>query len=233
FDWWKVSPYLSLPASALVLFVTGALIQKTVVAKVVGQPELTSLLLTFGVSILLQNLQLELFTADYRSTPYLTGSFAIGGLAIPLSRLAAAALAVVITTATYVFLKTSVQGKAIRATSQHPDVAAVCGIDVDRVRMIAFGLGASLAGTAGSLMITIYSVNPESGRLFMLKAFSCIVLGGMGNFLGAFAGGIILGVSEAFGGFLLNPQLAEAIGYVILVAVLLVRPNGILAGARR
>lgn len=233
FELAHVNPLLSLPFAALTLFLLGVTVQRTVVSQVVGRPELTSLLLMYGVSILLQNLQLQFFTADYRSTPYLTGSFDLGGVAVPLARSAAALLAIVITAGTYLYLKTSMQGKAIRATSQHAEVAAVCGIDVARVRMFAFGLGTALAGAAGTLLVTLYAVNPDTGHLFMLKAFSCIVLGGMGNFAGALGGGLILGVAEAFGGFLLNPQLAEAIGYGMLVLVLLFRPNGILAGGRR
>lgn len=233
FELAHVNPFLSLPVAVIALFLVGMTAQRTVVARVVGRPELTSLLLMYGVSILVQNVQLQFFTADYRSTPFLTGSVNVAGVAIPLARSAAAALAFAITGATWFYLKSSLQGKAIRATSQHAEVAAVCGIDVARVRMFAFGLGTALAGAAGTLLVTLYAVNPDTGHLFMLKAFSCIVLGGMGNFAGALGGGLILGVAEAFGGFLLNPQLAEAIGYGMLVLVLLFRPNGILAGGRR
>lgn len=233
FELAHLNPLLSLPVSVAVLLFLGMTTQRAVVARVVGRPELTSLLLMYGVSILVQNLQLQFFTADYRSTPFLTGSVEIAGVAVPLARAVAAVVAILITGGTYFYLKTSLQGKAIRATAQHADVAAICGIDVDRVRMFAFGLGTALAGASGTLLVTLYAVNPDTGHLFILKAFSCIVLGGMGNFAGALGGGLILGLAEAFGGFMLNPQLAEAIGYGILVLVLLFRPNGILAGGRR
>jgi branched-chain amino acid transport system permease protein len=184
-------------------------------------------LLTFGVSLVLTGTAQQLWTTDYRSVPYLSGSVVLFGLALSRPRLVAFALALVLSAAAYAFLRWSRWGKALRATAQNPDVALACGIDVDRTRLLAFALGAALAGAAGTLASFIYTVFPEMGRTFLLKAFAVIVLGGVGNFAGAFAGAISLGLVEAYAAFFATTQLAEAVAYVLLVLVLLVRPSGL------
>ncbi len=230
FDLAGFTPVLSLGFSFGLLFLIGAAIQRHLVSRVANAPEISSLLLTFGLSVLSQNLLLQLFTANYVAVPWISGSLEVGGVALPLARLVAAGFAVLVTGATYLFLQTTTWGKAVRATSQHPDVAMVCGIDVERVRMLTYGLGAGLAGAAGSLLVSTFSLNPESGQLFIVKGFACIVLGGMGNFPGALLGGLILGLAEIFGGFFLPTQLAEATAYALLLLALLVRPSGLLGG---
>jgi branched-chain amino acid transport system permease protein len=205
--------------------------ERFLVERVVGATELTSLLLMFGVSILVTNLALYFWSADFRSAPYLTGSVRLGELALPQARLVAFGVALLLAGGAYVFLKRSTLGKAIRATSQHPMLALVCGIGVTRIRLLTFGLGSAMAGVAGSLLVTMYSVNPEMGQLFILKAFAIIALGGMGSFVGGLLGGLVLGLAEAYTGFFLSTQLAEAVAYMLLVLVLVFRPSGLL-GAR-
>jgi len=161
------------------------------------------------------------------SVPFLSGSVAVGPLALSLPRLVAFALALGISAAVYAYLRWSRWGRALRATSQNADVALVCGIDVDRARLFAFGLGAALAGAAGTLASFIYTIFPEMGATFMLKAFAVIVLGGLGSFSGAFAGALLLGLFESFAAYVWTAQAAEAVAYVLLVLVLLVRPSGL------
>ncbi|MBI4307542.1 MAG: branched-chain amino acid ABC transporter permease [Chloroflexi bacterium] len=228
FDLLHIPFLIGLPIAAVVLFFVGAALYWAFVRHVVGAPELTSLLLTFGVSIILANLGLYLFSADYRSLPYLTGSVRIGPFALSEARLLAFSVALLLSGGTFAFLRFSRLGKAVRATAQQPQVAAVCGVDVDRIRLITFGLGSALAGVAGALLITIFSVNPEMGRLFILKAFAIIVLGGMGSFAGAFVAGLLLGLIESYVGLFGTVELAEGAAYVLLLLILLIRPTGLL-----
>lgn len=221
-----VNPLITIPIAAALMFGAGLVMQRALVERVIDQPLLSSLLLTFGLSTLLQGLALNRFSADFRSVPYLSGSVDVFGLALSRSRLVAFVIALAVTGATYSFLRFSRFGKAIRATSQQADVAQVCGIDVRRVRLATFGLGSALAAIAGSLVAMIFSISPEMGRMFLGKAFAIIVLGGLGSFVGAFLGALMLGVAETLAAYFTTTQLAEGVPYAVLVLVLMLRPSG-------
>jgi branched-chain amino acid transport system permease protein len=223
---------LILFAAIPVTFVIGALLQKYLLEPMMGSPQVGTLLLTFGVSVFLSSAGLALFSANYRLVPLFSGSFIFLDLAFPKSRTVTALLALALTLAIYLFLKRSRLGKAIRATAQNPDAAKSCGIDVKRIRIVAFGLGSAMAGAAGSMVSTSYSFNPDIGTVFILKTFAAVVLGGVGSFIGGFVGAILLGTIEALSAFFATAQLSEMTAYVILVAVLLVRPSGLM-GAKR
>jgi branched-chain amino acid transport system permease protein len=224
---WGVNPLITLPVSAVVIFALGAVIERSLIDRLVNQPLLSSLLLTFGLSTLFMGLALYFWTANFRSVPYLTGSIEILGLDISKSRLVAFVIAVGVTGATYAFLRYSTYGKAIRATAQHAEVAQVCGIDVRRVRWVTFGIGSGMAGVAGSLVAMIFTVSPEMGRAFIGRAFAIVVLGGLGSFVGAFAGALLLGVTETVTAYYTDTQISEAVAYAVLVIVLLIRPSGL------
>ena len=227
FTLWGVNPLVSLVVAMAVMFALGAVLQRVVVERVVGQPLLVSLLLTFGLSSFLTGAALNLWTANYRSVPAFTGSVDFAGLALSRPRVIAFGVALVLTVLVYLFLKRARIGKAIRATSQNAEVALVCGIDVARIRVLAFGLGTALAAAAGSLLAVMYTVYPEMGRTFLLKAFAIIVLGGLGSFGGAFLGALALGVAEALASYAWTAQIAEAVAYALLLIVLLARPSGL------
>ncbi len=230
FQWLGLNPYLSLLVTMPALFLVGVLLQGTLVRRVVDAPELSSLLLTFGVSIALVNLAQLAFTSDLRSVEYLTGSFVVGSFAISKPRLAACAFAVAITGASFVFLRSTRLGKAIRAVSQSREVAQVCGIDVQRIHLLAFGLGTALAAAGGTLVAVMVAIQPEMGQIYTFKSFLVIVLGGAGNYPGALLGGLFLGLVEQLSSLFLTAQVNEAVAYVLLVLVLLVRPTGLLRG---
>jgi len=222
-----MNPVLSLLLSIPLLFLLGALVQRLLVGRVVRRPLLISLLMTFGLSLFLTGLAQQLWTNDYRSVPYLSGSIGVAGLAVSRPRLVAFAVALVLSAATYAFLRWGRWGRALRATAQNPDAALACGVNVDRARLLAFALGAALAGAAGTLAAFMYTVFPEMGHTFMLKAFAVIVLGGMGSFAGAFLAALLLGLVEAYAAIWTTTQIAEAIIYLLLVLALLLRPNGL------
>jgi branched-chain amino acid transport system permease protein len=225
-----MNPYLTLLVSMPLLFLVGALLQRTLVFRVVDAPELSSLLLTFGVSIALVNLAQLAFTSDLRSIEYIGGSWMVGSFAFAKSRTIAFGFAAGITAAAFLFLQKTRLGKAIRATSQSREVAMVCGIDVQRIHLITFGLATALAAAGGSLLSLIVAIQPEMGPVWTFKSFLVIVLGGAGNYPGALLGGMLLGLVEQIASLFLTTQLSEAVAYVLLVLVLLVRPAGLLGG---
>jgi len=232
--WWfrflGVNPYLSLLASVPLMFILGMLLQRALVSRVVDAPELSSLLLTFGISIAIVNLAQVAFTSDLRAVESITGSFLVGPFALSKSRLIAFVFAALITVAAFVFLKTTRLGKAIRATAQSREVAMVCGINVARIHLLTFGIGSALAAAGGTLISVIVAIQPEMGQIWTFKSFLVIVLGGAGNYPGALLGGILLGLIEQLASLFLTAQLSEAVAYVLLVLVLLVRPTGLIGG---
>ena len=225
-----VNPFLTVPLSMAALFVVGMLLQRTLIFRVVDAPELSSLLLTFGISIALVNLAQLAFTSDLRAVEYITGAWLVGGLALSKPRVIAFAFAAGVTALAFVFLKRTRLGKAIRATSQSREVAMVCGVDVGRIHMLTFGLASALAAAGGSLLAVIVAIQPEMGQVWTFKSFLVIVLGGAGNYPGALLGGMLLGLVEQLASLFLTTQLSEVVAYVLLVLVLLVRPTGLLGG---
>ncbi len=230
FSLYGMNPFLSLLISFPLIFLVGVILQRLFVYRVVDAPELSSLLLTFGISIFISNMAMVAWTADYRSVEFLTGSFLLGPIALSKPRLVTFGFALAITWTAFLFLNLTKIGKAIRATSQHRELAQVCGINVLRIDLITFGLAAGLAGAGGSLISVMFSVFPEMGQLYVFKSFLVIVLGGAGNYPGAFFGGLILGLVEGLASLLLSAQLSEVIAYVLLVIILLIRPTGLLRG---
>ncbi len=232
--WWfqllGINPYLSLLASMPLMFLLGVLLQRTLVTRVVNAPDLSSLLLTFGISIALVNLAQLVFTSDLRSVEFLTGAYLVGPFALSKSRLVAFAFAVTISLLAFWFLQKTKLGKAIRATSQSSEVAMVCGINVRRIHLFAFGIASALAATGGSLVALMIAIQPEMGQVYTFKSFLVIVLGGAGNYPGALIGGMLLGLAEQLSSLFLTTQLSEAVAYVLLVLVLLLRPTGLLGG---
>ena len=225
-----LNPLLTVPIAMATLFAVGVVLQKGLVARVVDAPELSSLLLTFGISIALVNLAQNLFSSDLRAVEYLTGSWLVGGLALSKPRAIAFVFSAMVTALAFLFLKTTRLGKAIRATSQSREVAMVCGVDVARIHLLTFGLASALAAGGGALLALIVAIQPEMGGVWTFKSFLVIVLGGAGNYPGALLGGLLLGLVEQLASLFLTTQLSEVVAYVLLVLVLLVRPTGLLGG---
>lgn len=224
----QLHPLLALPLIMIALFVCGYYLQQLLIERIVGQEELTSLLVTYGLSIILMNVGLLVFRSDFRSIPVLQGSIVMADLVLSKPRSVSGIVSVTLTLGVYFFLAFSRIGKAIRAVAEQPDVAQICGIDVVKIRMVTFGLSTAMAAAAGVMLTMIYSFSPDVGFEFILKAFAIIVIGGMGNFIGAFIGSLLLGCVEAFVGGFLTTQWADASSYLLLVLVLILRPRGLL-----
>lgn len=202
--------------------------QVTLIARVINAPMIMSLLLTYAVSTVLINIGLYAYGGGFKGIPgLLTGSVNILGVALPQARLMAFVVALGASLAILLFLRKSLFGKAIRAVSQEPDIAAISGISVTRVRNATFALGAAMAGLAGVLIAPIYAADPQMGARFLIKIFAVVVIGGMGSYGGAIAGALLLGVVEVLGGYGLGQMAGSAAVYLVMIAVLLIRPRGL------
>ncbi|MDR9381486.1 MAG: branched-chain amino acid ABC transporter permease [Natronomonas sp.] len=223
----SLSPIISLILSLPILFAFGAFLQWLLLERIQGNTELTSLILTFGLALSLRNLAQLVFSANYRSINYLTESVSILGADVSLNRPLGFGVALVITAVFFLFLRYSDWGKAIRATSQNPEIAKACGINTRHVRMVSFGLGAATAGAAGSIAGMLYTIQPYMGLQYLLKSFVVVVIGGLGSLVGAIIGGIGFGIVEAIGTNQLSSNEATMIAFILLVVVLIVRPKGL------
>jgi branched-chain amino acid transport system permease protein len=227
-----VSPLIGIPIVGGILFVLGLLTERFLVEKVVYQPMAYSLLLLYAVSILLRNAGLNLWTSNYVSLNVMPGTLHIGPLTISEIRLVVFIIAVSLTVFfTFILNKTTV-GKTIRASIQHPDLAGACGIDVRKVRALTFGVGSLFAGIAGTFFIMLFSVNPEMGDMMILKLFAIVIVGGLGNYLGTFAGALVVAMAETFTGFYATTQCSDVAVFSIFLLSLILRPQGLLGGRK-
>jgi branched-chain amino acid transport system substrate-binding protein len=225
-----LNPLLGMLVAALVLFLFGYALQRGLINLIMNAPIFMTLLLTFGLELVIVNGLISALTSDYRLIPtsYASEGFAIGGVRVPYGRLIGFGLAVVLTAALSIFLGRSRTGRAIRATGMDRGAARLMGIPVAHIYAVTFGLAAALAGAAGAVIGTVSTFSPAAAGGFTLRSFVVAVLGGLGNMWGALAGGILLGVVEAWGGQYLSGTLVNAIAFTVLVAVLIVRPAGLL-----
>ncbi len=222
-----LNPLLSVILALPLFFFAGTLVHKWITERLTKAPELSALILTFGLSIFIWNLAQFFWTNTYRSVPYLTGNFPIFGLVFAKSKTVSFFLSVAITGALFAFLKYSKMGKGIRATSQNPEVALVCGINTMRMRALTFGVGIALAGAAGTIVSLQWVIFPQMGTSYVSKAFAIVVLGGLGNVQGALVGGLIIGVLESLVTQYWSAKMAQIIPSMTILLILLLRPTGL------
>ena len=233
FTWsyFQLNPVMSLFIAMPLLFFFGVIIQRLFIERVVGRPELSSLMLCFGLSIILVQSAQVLFTPDPRGFIWLLYPVRLLGWNFPMYMLMIFVTTMVIALALFLFLKATRWGKAIRAVSQNYEVAQACGIDARKVRMLSFGCGAALAGAAGAFVPVQFSLSPGVGHDFILKSFAVVVLGGLGSLWGAFLAGLLLGIVESLITFYFSSHLAQLTFYATIIVVLLVRPGGLFGTA--
>jgi len=230
----RIDPFVSIVLWVPVMFLVGMLIYRFLLKPIIPGGELNTLLYTAGLSLLIANVALFAWTGDYRTIKlrYALTPLRPFGIAIPIPLAIAFLLAIVITVCLYLFLARTDPGRAIRATSQNPEAAALMGIDVDRISMLTFGLGSALAGAAGVLLAPSLYLYPTVGELLVAKCFVIVVLGGLGSVSGAIAGGILLGLVESLGAVYISVAYKDTIGFVIFLLVLLFRPSGLFGVGR-
>jgi branched-chain amino acid transport system permease protein len=229
FAWAKVDPMLAIVPVALLAFVFGFALQRTVINPFVTRPEHTQFMLLVAVAMILVNAQLIVFGPDARNVmvDYQLESFEAGALVIDKARAYAALAALAVAAALFAFFRYSLTGKAIRACADNQLGARVVGLDVDRLYALTFGLGAACVGAAGCLMLLLVDVTPMQGPAYTLLAFIVVIVGGMGSLPGALAAGVVIGVSEALAGFYFTPSAKSMFTFALLVLVLLFRPQGL------
>ncbi len=227
-------PYLSIVVVAPLLFLWGAALQTAVINRMLGTLPQNQILLTIGLGLVMSNGVMLAFTSDYRilTTAYSSASFSLLGLSVSEPLLISFVITVAITAALVLFLLKTDTGQAIRATAQDREAAQLMGINVQRMSVLTFGLGAALAGTAGALVSPTYYIFPQVGSAFTLKAFVIVVLGGMGSVAGATLGGILIGVVESLAAVYVASGLKELVVFVLFLVLLLVKPSGLLGKTR-
>lgn len=230
-----LDPFVAIPIVAVAMFGVGYALQRWLINLVINAPIFLTLLLTFGLSLVILNaLQLVFYSNDRTiDTSYAIQSFAIGNVNIPYGRLGACLLAVVITIALAAVMNRTRLGHAISATGMDRGAARLMGIRARHIYGVTFGISAALAGVAGTMIATVGSFNPTTtpGQL-TLDAFVISVLGGLGNMYGALAGGFVLGIAETVGGLFLTGTWVNAIAMAVLIVTLIIRPSGLIGKAQ-
>lgn len=221
--------FLALVVVAIVLGILGYLIDQVLIARVRGQGEEPTILLTIGLSIFIANTALLIVgtTPVTVASPFANKPLFIGPVVITQARLVLVAICAVLIAAANLLIQKTTLGRAMRATFQDPMAAQLVGIRTPRIYGFTFALGATLAGAAGMLLGSIYVVEASTGGIISLKAFVVVILGGMGSFAGAVAGGLILGLTEALWGGYVSTGYVDAIGFALVIVTLLVRPYGL------
>jgi branched-chain amino acid transport system permease protein len=228
-----LDPYLALPIVVPAMFALGFALQRIVIERASHGRDEFILLVTLGISIVLENLALLAFKSDTRTieTAYTLTTVQIGPAFIALPKLVAFAGALVASALLLLIVSRTDLGRAIRAVAKEKQGAKLCGIDVEQVYAMSFGIGLACLGAAACFLMPAYYVNPQVGSGFVLVAFTLVVLGGMGSFAGALVGGLLIGVVESLSGLMLGESLGQIGIFGIFIAVLLGRPQG-LFGAR-
>ena len=228
-------PYASLPLMVAGMFALGYALQRVVINRASHGKDENILLVTLGLAIVMENLALLAFSADTRSidTPYtlrtvqIPAPFGAGPAMIALPKLIAFGGALAVAALLLWIVKRTDLGRAIRAVAKEKQGAKLMGIDVEHVYAMSFGIGLACLGAAACFLLPAYYVNPQVGSGFVLVAFTIVVLGGMGSFSGALLGGLLIGVVESIGGLLMGDSLGQVGIYLIFIAVLLLRPQGL------
>jgi len=229
-----VDPYAALVVMVPAMFALGYLLYRGVIGRFSSGKDENILLITLGLSILIENLALMFFKGDTRtiSVAYSDKMVELGPLLVSLPKIISFVAAMVLCGVLGLWMQRSDMGKAIRAVAKERMGARLVGIDVDRVFAVSYGIGLATLGAAACLLMPIFYVSPSIGHVFVIVAFTVVVLGGMGSFLGAVVGGLIVGLTESFGGLFLGESLGQIGISLIFILILLFRPQGLFGGGK-
>lgn len=229
-----IDPYAALPLVAALMFGLGWALYRFVIGVVSRGEDRAILLATLGIAVVLDNLALVIFTGDTRQieTPLTFAVWEVGPLLLSVPKVVAFVVSIILAGALWAFMARTDTGRAIRAVAGEPEGARLMGIRPDRIFALAYGIGIACLGAAACLLLPIFYVSPHVGNVFVLVAFTIVVLGGMGSFPGAVVGGLLIGVTESFGGLLLGESLGPIGISLVFIAVLLFRPTGLFGAAR-
>ncbi|MBI4589047.1 MAG: branched-chain amino acid ABC transporter permease [Candidatus Rokubacteria bacterium] len=229
FHLYGIDPLVTVPVSMLTLFLIGYAVQRILINRILGGPLFMAIILTQGLTLIAVNLAFYLWTGDFRSIrpPYATWSLALGPLVVPFLRLIIFVASLLLTALLVVFLGWTKVGRAIRATRMDRETAALMGVEIEKIYALTFAIGSAIAAGAGSLIGTAFVVEPGMGDSFLLKSFVVCVIGGLGNMGGALVGGLTFGLVETIGVAVFGPGYKDAIAFILLVVILLIRPEGL------
>jgi branched-chain amino acid transport system permease protein len=211
------------------LFILGVLVFHFLVRPILGAEPLNQMLLLVGLSLVLQNGALSLFSADTRSvqSAIAYSKIELGEVIVGIPRLIAFAVSVMITLALYWLLRSTELGRRIRAVASDRETAALMGINVNRVNLLAFGIGVGCLGIAGPVMMPVFYVVPNIGTFFILIAFVVVVLGGIGNFMGTMVASFVVAIAESLGALFMPGSTAPVLPFLLFILVLLFKPEGL------
>lgn len=247
FLWTGIDPFFSFLVSAAVLFILGYLLQRTIVNRILDSAEAMQVLPLVGMAMVFENSARIIWGPDYISpqSRFSLSSLSIGNLMIDVSRLLAFSLAIIITIIVLFFLKKTDTGKSIRAAADNRTGALLVGKDINRIYAVCFGVGTACVGVAGGLLVPIMPLSPHIGAPFTMISFIIVILGGMGSLTGAMVGGFIVGIAESIGPELITGlfhgiglgldfpnTMKQVVSFLILIAILLLKPQGLLGGRR-
>ena len=220
-----IHPIVGIPVAAVALFFVGWVIYKIVIFRIVDRDLFTSLLATFGISILLQQLMNEIFGADVQTAQTDFGTILLfdGMVTVANIQIVSFALALVLGVVLVIFLKRSRMGQTIRATAQNAQAARIMGIDPDRVFAFTYSLNAAICGAAGALVVMTWVIHPFLGLTYTVRSFMIVIVAGLGNLAGVVAAGLGLGALEKFAGFILGAEFEAAFVFSLLVVILVLR----------
>ncbi len=229
FSNWGVDPYVSLILVIPLSFILGLFVYKYLGARMIDEPHTSHIIVTLGLCFFIENGMLLLAGGDLRSavTPYTSSTFRAGSFIISYPRLWASLISWACVISLFLFLRYTDFGKAMRAAADNREGAKVVGIYVDRVYLVAFGLSTVIAGIAGVIMIPFYLISPFTGMDLLSKAFSAVVIGGLGSIPGAIVGGLIIGVVESVAGVYFKASLGNALTFFLVIIVLIFKPSGL------
>ncbi len=230
---WRLDPIYTLPLTAILLFAFGGVVYRLVIRRIIAAPMLSQVFTTFGLMILLRGVAQYLWKPDFRSvgSTVVAGNVSLNGLQFGLPQVISAIGAVLVTGGVWWFLRSTRTGAALEATAADKEAAALMGIDAQRMFTLAWGIGAGCAGVAGALLSTYFPIFPEVGANFILIAFVLVALGGFGSVTGAFWAGIMVGIVEVLGGFLVGPAYKLVLVLALYLLVVWLRPQGLLGRA--
>jgi branched-chain amino acid transport system permease protein len=229
FTSYNMDPYLAAPIAAVIIFALGAILQRTVIQRILSAHPLNQIILMLGISTLIIGLVQFFLTAEPRTihVAYETSVITVMGMRLTIPRLIGFLVCMAMSIVLFLFLQFTKTGKAIRAVSQSRTAAWLMGVDVNFIYMLTFGIGAAVTAVGGVLLSTNYKMIPTIGQSFGVIAFVVVVLGTMGNFIGAFVGGLIIGIVEAFAGYFLGGDVKIIASMFVFILILLFKPSGL------
>jgi branched-chain amino acid transport system permease protein len=232
-----LDPLVSLLIVMPVFFGVGCVFERVLIQPLLAKSHhellMGSILVTLGMALAIEDLVPFFWTQSFSGIPYTVRSLVVGDIVIPTLRLAILLSILTLTLLLHVFLRRTLIGIALRAMAQNRQGAMLVGVDLGRLSMLAFGLGTALVASAGVAHVMLYSITPTMGIPLTLKYLTIVVLGGLGSLLGSVLGGMVLGLSEALTSLYIGPEWAPTVAFIVLIAVLVMRPQGLFGERRR